>query len=100
MLNRRSSAPIAPPAAPHESHAPHAPHAPHVRHVDQDGGDAFVPDYRHGFVASADGDAEALGEEFIASATSAEAVAEDARDEVLAEELGGFSVESAEGDDE
>ncbi len=97
MLNRRSSAPVAPLAAPH---APHAGHVRHVRHVEQDGGDAFVPDYRHGFVASADGDAEACGEEFIASVTSAEPVAEDARDEVLAEELGGFLVESVEEDDE
>jgi hypothetical protein len=75
------------------SQAPRA-HPHHVRHVDQDAGDAFVPDYRKGFVASRDGDAEAFGEEFIAAATSAEPVAEDARDEVVADELAGLSVES------
>lgn len=64
------------------------------RHITLDDGDAFVPDYRHGFVASRDGDAEALGEEFIAAATSADAVAEAARDEVMADELGGISIES------
>jgi hypothetical protein len=68
--------------------------------VDQDGGEAFVPDYRNGFVASADGDAEAFGEEFIASVTSAEPVAEDARDEIVADELAGLSVEAADEEDE
>jgi len=77
----------------------HAPRPRHVRHVDLDAGDAFVPDYRKGFVASPDGDAEAFGEEFIASATSAEPVAESARDEVIAEELAGLSVESVEEDE-
>jgi hypothetical protein len=81
------------------AHAPH-PHHPHVRHVDQDAGDAFVPDYRKGFVASTDGDAEAFGEEFIASATSAEPVAEDARDEIVADELAGLSFESIEEEDD
>ncbi len=75
-------------------------HAHHVRHVDQDGGYAFVPDYRKGFVASTDGDAEALGEEFIASATSAEPVAEEARDEVVADDLAGLSAESVDEEDE
>lgn len=56
-----------------------------------DDGDAFVPDFRHGFVALKDDDAEAFGEEFIAAATSAEAVGESARDEVLDEELGGLT---------
>ncbi len=79
---------------------PHARHLHHVRHVDQDAGDAFVPDYRKGFVPSRDGDAEAFGEEFIAAATSAEPVAEDARDEVLADELNGLTVEAVEEDEE
>ena len=78
----------------------HARHVHHVRHVEQDGGDAFVPDYRKGFVASTDGDAEACGEEFIASATSAEPVAEEARDEVVADELAGLTVESVDEEDE
>jgi len=94
MPTRKSSVPAAAP------HAPRAHHAHHVRHVDQDGGDAFVPDYRRGFVASRDGDAVAFGEEFIAAATSAEPVAEDARDEVIADELAGLSVESVEEEDE
>jgi hypothetical protein len=63
------------------------------RHVELDGGDAFVPDYRHGFVQLADGDAEAFGEEFIVAATSAEGVGESARDEVLADELDGLMME-------
>jgi hypothetical protein len=74
---------------------PHG-HAFAGRHVDLDGGDAFVPDYRRGFSALSDGDAEAFGEEFIATATSAEAVAESARDELLADELDGLSVEVVE----
>lgn len=80
--------------------APHTRHAHHVRHINLDAGDAFVPDYRRGFVASTDGDAEAFGEEFIASATSAEPVAEDARDEVIADELAGLSLETVEDEDE
>jgi len=86
------------PSTPPAARALH--HARPVRHVDQDGGDAFVPDYRKGFVASADGDAEAFGEEFIAAATSAEPVAEDARDEMLADELSGLSVESVDEDED
>lgn len=64
-----------------------------LRHVDQDDGDAFVPDFRHGFVPVKDGDAEACGEEFIAAATSAEAVGEAARNELMDEELDGLSLE-------
>jgi hypothetical protein len=64
-------------------------------HVDLDAADAFVPDYRHGFVRFDDDDAEALGEEFVSAATSAEAVGEDARDEVGGtEELGGMTIET------
>jgi hypothetical protein len=63
------------------------------RHVDLDDGDAFVPDYRRGFVAFDDDEAEALGEEFINAATSAEAVGESARNEIADDELGGLTVE-------
>lgn len=70
-------------------------HAPPVhRHETLDDGEAFVPDYRTGFVEISDGDAEAFGEEFIASATSGEAVGETARDEAYTEELGGFLFDS------
>lgn len=67
--------------------------AKNLRHVDLDGGDAFVPDFRHGFVPVKDGDAEAFGEEFIVAATSAEAVSEADRDEALDEDLGGLTIE-------
>jgi hypothetical protein len=93
MHTQKSSRPIS------HAHAPHA-HAPHVRHVELDDGAAFVPDYREGFVAIPDGDAEAAGEEFIAAATSAEAVAESARDEVLADELEGLHIETLDDTDE
>lgn len=67
---------------------------PHARrHVELDGGSAFVPDFREGFVEIKDGDAEAFGEEFIASATSGEGVGEEARNEPDGEELAGFLLE-------
>lgn len=47
----------------------------------RDGADAFLPDYRSGFVPARDGDVEAYGEEFVFAATSNEAVGELARDE-------------------
>lgn len=58
-----------------------------------DGGDAFVPDFRHGFVEIEDGDAEAFGEEFILAATSAEAASESARDELRDDEVSGLTVD-------
>jgi hypothetical protein len=64
-----------------------------MRHVELDEGSAFVPDSRHGFVPFTDGDAEAFGEEFIASATSGEAVGEDARNESDGAELMEFELE-------
>jgi hypothetical protein len=74
---------------------------PHVRpHVELDDGSVFVPDYRRGFIEVDDGDAEALGEEFIASATSGEGVGEDARNEPDGDELTGFVVESFANDDD
>jgi hypothetical protein len=69
---------------------------PRLRHVDLDDGDAFVPDFRHGFVVVKDGDAEAFGEEFIAGATSAEGVGEAARDELIDEDLAGLTIDTIE----
>lgn len=60
-----------------------------LRHASLDGGHAFLPDSRDGRVQLADHDAEALAEEFIAAVTSAEAVDEDARDEISSDDLGG-----------
>ena len=105
MPTRKQPVPAAAPQPPNVHHAYHAHHmhhahyAPH-RPLDLDAGDAFVPDYRKGFVMLPDADAEALGEEFIASATSAEPVAESARDEVINDELAGLSVEELEEEDE
>ncbi|MDB4935096.1 MAG: hypothetical protein JWP87_2068 [Labilithrix sp.] len=67
--------------------------AAHLRDTEIDGGDAFLPDYRHGFVPAKDGDVEALGEEFIAAATAADGMGEIARDEMLGEEIGALTVE-------
>ncbi len=65
-------------------------HVPRHRHSEPpDGGDAFIPDVARSHERLTDDAAEAFAEEFIASATSAECVGEDARDEMLAEELGG-----------
>jgi hypothetical protein len=69
--------------------------APRRRHIELDGGDAFVPDFRRGFVPVRDGDAEAFGEEFIAAATSAEGMGEAARDELVEEDFGGLVVETS-----
>lgn len=52
-----------------------------------DDGDAFIPDCRRGPIHLADDEADALAEEFIASATSGEEIAEDARNELVPEEL-------------
>jgi hypothetical protein len=57
-----------------------------------DEGTAFLPDPYDGGDAKAHTDdafAEALAEDFVSAATSAEEVAEDERDEVSPEELGG-----------
>ena len=59
---------------------------PHGR---PDDGDAFVPDVGRTHEKLADGDAEAAGEEMIASVTSGDYVAADAEDETTIEELGG-----------
>jgi len=62
--------------------------APRRRWSRRDGGDAFLPDPAGGvFIASSD--AESTAEEFIAAATSADFVLEEARNELSIEELGG-----------
>ena len=70
------------------------------RHVELDGGHAFLPDSRHGAAVMTDDEVEAMGEEFIATATSAESVAETARDEEVADELEGLHVETIAGEDD
>lgn len=75
----------------------------HRRHGRElDGGEAFVPDIRYGFVPMSDGDVEAAGEEFIAGATSNEPIGELARDETYLEEVGGvvLQMDDDDGDDE
>lgn len=52
-----------------------------------DDGDAFIPDCRRGPIHLADDEADAFAEEFLASATSGEEISEDARNELVPEEL-------------
>ncbi|MBX3234158.1 MAG: hypothetical protein KIT84_40095 [Labilithrix sp.] len=59
---------------------------------DIDSGDAFIPDVARSHTRLIDDDAESFAEEFIAEATSAEHVAEDARDDRADEELDGLYV--------
>ena len=54
-----------------------------------DDGEAFFPDPGSGPTCVPDELAELVAEEFLSSATSAEEVSEDVRDEFLSEELGG-----------
>lgn len=61
-------------------------------HVRMDGGDAFVPDVARTHEALIDDDAEAFAEEFIVTATTAEDVGEEARDEIVHDELTAFNV--------
>lgn len=66
----------------------------HPMHLEQiDGGEAFIADYRQGFRPIGEGDVEAFGEEFIAGATSNDAIGELARDEPYAEELDGLAID-------
>jgi hypothetical protein len=58
--------------------------------VAPDGGEAFVRDFRSGFAPIGDGDTEAFGESFVWAATSNDAASELTRDEVRAEEFGGW----------
>lgn len=61
-----------------------------------DDGEAFVPDPHGGPARTRDALAEELAEEYLESATSAEEVGEDVRDELVPEELGGpFVVDRA-----
>ncbi len=61
----------------------------------RDSGDAFLPDRASGTFISVI-EAESAAEEFIASATSAESVVEDARNELSMDEIGGPFVEDEE----
>jgi hypothetical protein len=72
--------------------------SPHRHAEDLDTGEAFVHDYRRGFRPIEDGDVEAFGEEFIAGATSNDAIGELARDECYIEESGGFGFDLYEDD--
>jgi hypothetical protein len=64
------------------------------RSIRKDSGDAFLPDPASGvFIPSRADDAEAFAEEFIAGATSADFVLEDARNELSMDEVGGPFVE-------
>lgn len=60
---------------------------PRTRTTASDDGDAFIPDYRRGPIHLTDDEADAFAEEYIASATSGEEIAEDARNELIPEEL-------------
>lgn len=57
-----------------------------------DSGFAFLPEPTMGIRSAKTADAEFFGEEFVASALTGESVNEDIRDEVLADEEGGFHV--------
>ncbi len=57
-----------------------------------DDGDAFIPDVARSHETLIDDDAEAFAEEFIVTATSAEDVAEEARDEILADDLAAYAM--------
>ena len=61
----------------------------------RDGGDAFLPDPASGTFITVS-EAESVAEEFIASATSAECVVEEARNELSMDEIGGPFVEDDE----
>ncbi len=61
----------------------------------RDSADAFLPDPASGTYIAAD-DAESMAEEFIASATSAAFVLEDARNEISSDEIGGPFVDDDE----
>jgi hypothetical protein len=54
-----------------------------------DDAEAFIDDVAISHARVNDNDAESFGEEFIATATSAEFIGEDARNELIDEEVGG-----------
>jgi hypothetical protein len=62
--------------------------SPNRRAVRRDAGDAFLPDPASGTFIAHD-EAESVAEEFIASATSAYSVVEEARNELSMDEIGG-----------
>lgn len=62
---------------------------PRMKHTSRpDDAEAFVDDVSISHAPVDDDEAEAFGEEFIATATSGEFIGEDARNEVAEEELG------------
>jgi hypothetical protein len=72
----------------------------HPKHPRRDDGDAFIPDPSVHDGPTRGADAEFLAEEFLTSATTGEAVEQDAADEVVEEELGGpFLEEGTEEED-
>ena len=62
------------------------------RHPLMDDGDAFIPDVARSHERLIDDDAEAFAEEFMFTATSAEDVGEDARDELVSDDLAAFDM--------
>ena len=62
------------------------------RHPHMDDGDAFVPDVARSHERLIDDDAEAFAEEFMVTATSAEDVGEEARDEVVSDDLAAYDI--------
>ncbi len=70
----------------------------HPQHARSDDGRAFLPDpydCRRAKARAGDGLAEALAEEYVTSATSAEPASVRSGDDVLAEEIGGPFTESS-----
>lgn len=67
------------------------------KYCTMDAGDAFLPDLvRRDLAGPNDADADALAEEFLLSITSADDAFENARDELVVEELGGPFVDDPE----
>ena len=65
-----------------------------------DDAEAFVDDVGISHAPLVDDEAEAFGEEFVATATSGEFIGEDARNEVVDDELGVFDVRTTLEDEE
>ncbi len=57
-----------------------------------DDGEAFIPDVARSHARLIDDDAEAFAEEFMMTATSAEDIGENARNEIVSDELAAFSI--------
>jgi hypothetical protein len=86
-MNRKKSASTTPKADAAEPR-------PRQRHARADDGNAFIPDPGDGPAHSSDELAESLAEEYLSAATSGEGVAEDVRDAMTPEEIGGPFVET------